>query len=85
MPQMASRLSHIVMLQCVNRRNYKRCADTLLTSICADGRKRAAFFFFSLPGSRMDEKGFKLDGNGRIGIDVVKEEIFKKNNVGLCV
>lgn len=33
----------------------------------------------------MDEKGFKLDGNGRIGIDVVKEEIFKKNNVGLCV
>lgn len=47
---MASRLSHIVMLQCVNRHNYKRCTGTLLTSICADGRKRAereeVFFFF---------------------------------------
>lgn len=47
MPQMVSRLSHIVMLQCVNRRNYKRCTDTLLTSICADGRQRAKKESFS--------------------------------------
>lgn len=57
MPQMASRLSHIVMLQCVNRRNYKRCADTLYTSICADWEEREQrenfFFFFPLPGEWM--------------------------------
>lgn len=48
------------MLQCVNRRNYKRCADTLLTSICADGRKgaeRGEFpFFFILSLSGIDIK-----------------------------
>lgn len=33
----------------------------------------------------MDEKVFELDGNGRTGKEEVKEEIFKRNNVGLCV
>lgn len=75
MPQMASRLSHIVMLQCVNRRNYKRCADTLYTSICADGRKESRkrglfwlFFFFQGVNEWM-KKGWELDGNRRIGSD----------------
>ena len=88
MPQMGSRLSHIVMLQCVNRRNYKRCTDTLLTSICADGRKRAERgygFFFSSSRGLNGWKGFELDGNLRTGSDEVKEEILKKNNAGLCV
>ena len=65
MPQMASRLSHIVMLQCVNSRNYKWCADTLLKSICGDGRERTErgdflsffFFFFFFPSG--DENGWK--------------------------
>lgn len=39
------------MLQCVNRRNYKQCVDTLLTSFCANGRERAerekVFFLFN--------------------------------------
>lgn len=68
MPQMASRLSHIVMLQCVNRRNYTRCADTLLTSICAVGRKRAEkeevfLFFLILPRIKMDEKVLRTKAN----------------------
>lgn len=42
-------------------------------------------FFSSSSRSRMDEKVLELDGNGRTGSDEAKEEIFKKNNVGLFV
>lgn len=62
-PQMASRLSHIVMLQCVNRRNYNWCVDTLLTSICGNEKEKAETeeVLFPLFWGRIDE----LVKNGR--------------------
>ena len=49
-----------------------------------ESRKRGKFF--PLPaGVEWMKRFLELDGNGGTGSDEAKEEIFKKNNVGLFV